>query len=71
MFNFYMLDGVLDKIKMIKVIQKLDDNKKFINSDNKLAEAVALKSVVIVTLHVILNHDKLYPQLFLEELLVT
>ena len=66
-----MLDGVLDKIKMIKVIQKLDDNKKFINSDNKLAEAVALKSVVIVTLHVILNHDKFYPQLFLEELLVT
>ena len=71
MFNFYMLDGVLDKIKMIKVIQKLDDNKKFINSDNKLAEAVALKSVVTVTLHVILNHDKFYPQLFLEELLVT
>ena len=66
-----MLDGVLDKIKMIKVIQKLDDNKKFINSDNKLAEAVALKSVVTVTLHVILNHDKFYPQLFLEELLVT
>ena len=55
MIDDHMLDGVLDKIKMILCIAKLDDTKIQIDTDIRLADKVTLK---------------IYIQLFSEEALV-
>ena len=61
----YTLDKVLDKIKRIG-IEKLEDTKILIDTDNKLSDDITLKNVVILMTCV---SDKCFPQLFLEEAL--
>ena len=70
MIDYYILGGVLDKIKMIIVIEKLDDTEILIDSDNRLTNEVSLKNVMILISFVIKDADKFYPQLFLEEALI-
>ena len=67
MIDYYMLDGVLDKVKMIIGIEKLDDAKILIITDNKFAYEVALKNIVILILCVSKDGDKFYLQRFSEE----
>ena len=43
-----MLDKVLDKIKEIISIQKVDDGRILIDTDNKLLDDITLKNVVIL-----------------------
>ena len=43
-----MLDKVLDKIKEIISIQKVDDSRILIDTDNKLLDDITLKNVVIL-----------------------
>ena len=43
-----MLDKVLDKIKEIISIQKIDDSRILIDTDNKLLDDITLKNVVIL-----------------------
>ena len=69
MFNDYMLDKVLDKIKETKDILKFDDTKILIVADDKLQDYITLKNVVILTTCVIKGDGKFYPQMFLEEAL--
>ena len=63
------LNKALDKIKEIIGIQKSDDTKILIDTDDKLPDYISLKNVLIIVTSVIKNGDKLYPQLFLEETL--
>ena len=70
MADNYMLDKVLDKVKMVTGIEKFDDVKILIDTDDKLANKVTLKNVLILISCVINNDDKFYPQIFLEEALV-
>ena len=65
----YMLDKVLYKIKVIIGIKKFDDTKIFIDTDNKLPDEIALKTVVILITYVIRDDAIFYPQIFLEEVL--
>ena len=72
MVGDYMLDKVLDKIKMIIGIKKFDDTKILIEADDKLLDDVTLKNVVIIITCAIKNaekkgNDKFDPQVFLEE----
>ena len=67
MIDDHMLDGVLDKIKMILCIAKLDDTKIQIDTDIRLADKVTLKKAVIL---MSCDNDKFYIQLFSEEALV-
>ena len=41
----------------------------FDDTDDKLADDVTLKNIVILILHVFKNEDKFYEQIFLEEAL--
>ena len=59
MTDDYMLNGVLNKIKTIIGIEKIDDTKILIDTYNKLAYEFTLKKDV----------DKFYLQKFLEETL--
>ena len=61
----YIVDEVLDKIKMMVFIEKLDDTKILIDTDDRLSDEVSLKNVVISISCVIKDTDKFYPQLFL------
>ena len=63
----YILYGVLDKIKMIRGIEKIDNTKMLIEADNKLADEIKLKNVVVLITCVIKGGDKFYPQLFLKD----
>ena len=63
------LNKALDKIKEIIGIQKSDDTKILIDTDDKLPYYISLKNVLIIVTSVIKDGDKLYPQLFLEETL--
>ena len=45
----YMLDKVLDKITEIINIEKLDDIKILIETDNKLSDDITFKNIVILT----------------------
>ena len=47
MVDDYMLDQTLDKIKEIISIEKFDDAKILIDTDNKLRNDITLKNVVI------------------------
>ena len=61
----YIVDEVLDKIKMMVFVEKLDDTKILIDTDDRLSDEVSLKNVVISISCVIKDTDKFYPQLFL------
>ena len=69
MVDDYMLDQTLDKIKEIISIEKFDDAKILIDTDNKLRNDITLKNVVIWITCVIKDDEKLYLQIFLEETL--
>ena len=70
MVDNHILDKVSDKIKMIVAIEKFDDTKIFIETDDKLPDNVTLKNVVKLITCVIKDNDKFYPQIFLEETIV-
>ena len=62
----YLIDKVLDKIKEITCIEKFDDTKIFINTDDKRSDDITLKkSCDINMLCVIKDWDTFYPHLFL------
>ena len=62
-----ILDGLLHKTKKIIGIEKFDDAKILIDTDDKLPNDTTLKNVVILIACVIKDSDKFYPQIFLEE----
>ena len=64
MVDDYKLDKVLGRIKRIG-IEKFDDNKIFINTDDKLPDGITLKNAEILMTCVIKDVDKNYPKLFL------
>ena len=64
-----ILDKVLVKIKIKIGIGKFDDTKKLIDTDNKLADKITFKNIVILISCVIKDDDNFYPKLFLEEAL--
>ena len=63
------LDKVLDKIKEIIGIEKFDNTKNLIDTDDKLPNNITLNDVVILNTSVIKDDNKFYPQLFLEKAL--
>ena len=65
MVDNYILDKVLDKIKMIAAIEKFD-----IKTGDKVPGNVTLKNVGILITCVIKGNDKFNPQIILEEALV-
>ena len=71
--NTWYLNSVLNKalhqIKETIGIQKSDDTKILIDTDDKLPDYISLKNVLIIVASVIKDSDILYPQLFLEEAL--
>ena len=67
----HMLDGVLDKIKVIIDIKKFGETKILIDTDDKLADEVNLRNVAVLISCIMKNDDKFQPQLILEEALVT
>ena len=69
MVDDYMLGKVLNKIKEILGIEKFDDTKILIDTDDKLSDDVTLKYVVIFITYVIKDDDNFYPQIFSEEAL--
>ena len=69
MVDDYIVDKVLEKIKDIIGINR--HTKILIETDNKLPDGITLKKFVILITCVIKDDDKLYPQLFLEEALVS
>ena len=70
MVDDYMLDKVLDKIKMIIGIKKFDDAKVLIETDDKLSDNITLKNVFILITYIIKDYDQFSPKIFLEEALV-
>lgn len=48
MLNDFMLDEVLEKIRMIISIEKFDETKILINMDDQLSDQITLKRVVIL-----------------------
>ena len=50
MVDDYMLDKVLNKIKNITDIEKFDDTKILIDTDDKLPDDITLKNVIILVL---------------------
>ena len=67
--NFHLLDKVFSKNKKLIVIERLDDTKILIYTDDKLADNIILKNVVTLMTFVKKDDDKIYPQLFLGETL--
>ena len=70
MVHDYLVDKVLDEIKMIKDIETFDNTEILIETGDKFEDDIALKSVLVLILCVIKDNDKFYPQLFLEKKLV-
>ena len=66
----YMLDKVSEKIKEIMRIEKFDDTKIKIDTNNELTDDITLKNVAILMASVIKDDDQFYPKLFLEEALL-
>ena len=62
----FTLDRTLDKIKR-KDIEKLDDTKILIDTDDKLPDDITLKNAVILMTCVIKDGNKFYPQLFFKK----
>ena len=44
----FILDKILDKIIMIRIIEKLDEAKMLIDTDDKFFEQVTLKTVLVL-----------------------
>ena len=59
----------MDKLKEIISIEKFDDTKIFIHTDDKLPDNITLKIAMILMTCVIKHDCEFYPQLFLEEAL--
>ena len=70
MLSKYILNKVLDKVKMIIGIEKFDDTKILIETDDKLPDDITLKNAVILVTSVIKDKGKFYQQIFLEKALV-
>ena len=70
MVGDYMLDKLLDKIKEIICIEKFDNTKILVDTDDKLPDGTTFENVVILMTCVVKNDGKFYPQLFLEEALL-
>ena len=66
----HVLDELVDKIKNIREIKKLDA-KILIDTDDKLRDDINLKNIVILIMCVTKNWDIFYPKLLYEEALVT
>ena len=66
----HVLDELVDKIKNIREIKKLDA-KILIDTDDKLRDDINLKDIVILIMCVTKNWDIFYPKLLYEEALVT
>ena len=64
MVDDYILDKVLNSIKQIMGVEKFDNIKTLIDTDDKLPDGVTLKNVVIFMTCVIKYGKKFYPQLF-------
>ena len=62
------LDKVLDKIKRVG-IEKLDDTKILIDTNNSLPDNITLKNAVTLMTCAIKDGDRFYSQLFLKEIL--
>ena len=60
--NDYILDKVLDKIKMVIGIEKFDEAKILIETDDKFLDEVTLKTVVVLISCVIKDDGKFYVQ---------
>ena len=69
MIDNYLLELSLVNIEDVIDIEKFDDTKIFIETDDKLKDDVALKNVVILITWVIIDDSKCWPQIFLEEVL--
>ena len=69
MVDDYMVDKVLDKIKELIGIEKFDDTKIMINTDDKLPNEISLKRVVISMTYVIKDDHKLCSLVFLDHAL--
>ena len=67
MFDYYMLDKVLDKITKLIGIEKFEDTKLLIDTDDKLPGDIILRNVVILIACVRKDDGKFYPQKILEE----
>ena len=63
----YRLDKVWDKIKEIISIDKFDNAKILIDTDDKLPDYITFKNFVILMTCAIKDDGKFYPQRFLEE----
>ena len=64
MTDYYILDEVVDKIKMIIGIEKFDFAETLTNTGDKSFVEVTLKNVVLLISCVIKDEGKLYPQIF-------
>ena len=67
MVDDYIVDKVLDKIKEIIGIEKFDDTRILIDTDDKLSDDITFKKVVILMTCVKKDGNIYYPQLFLED----
>ena len=67
--NDFILNKVLDKIKEIIGIEKSDNTKILIDTDNIMPNEISLKKVVISMTCVIKDGNKFYSRLFLEHAL--
>ena len=67
MVDDFILDKILHKIKEIIVIEKFDDTKILIDTDDKFLGNITLKFIVILLKCVIKDYGKFYSQIFLEE----
>ena len=61
MADDYIIDKVLEKVEEIIGIEKLDDTKILIDTDDKLPDDINLKNVVILMTCVIKRDGKFYP----------
>ena len=64
MFDDYMLNKALEKIKETISFEKFDDAKIFINTDNKLPYYITLKNIVILMTCVIKDDGKFIHKYF-------
>ena len=66
-----ILDKVVDKITKIIGIEKLDDSKILIDTDDKLPDDITLKNDVILSKmivnRIIKDESKFYSEIFLQE----
>ena len=62
-----ILDKLLDIIKKIIGIEKFDDTKTLIETNDILPDVITLKNIVILITCILKNNDKFHPELFLEE----